>query len=124
MRFGSPSSTSNLLLRFFLLRQLLAFSDFLELRVELRQLGGIQRQLGDATLVVDRLRRLIRHGALDVVDGNVIAEHRPRVGVRLLDGRAGALTERIGSLSPVPAQTGPSRENQLEGPSLLPKPHQ
>jgi len=32
------------------------------------------RQLGDAALVKDRLRRLIRHGALDVVDGTERSE--------------------------------------------------
>ena len=33
-------------LEFFLLRQLLAFGDFLKLRVEVRQFGGVQAQLG------------------------------------------------------------------------------
>ena len=40
------------------------------------------------------LRGLVGDGALDVVDGNVIAEDRPRVRVRLLDGRAGEADER------------------------------
>ncbi len=46
-------------------------------------------ELGNAALVIDRHRGLVGDGALDVVDGNVIAEDRPRVRVRLLDGRAG-----------------------------------
>ena len=76
-----------------LLGQLLAFGDLLKLRVELRQLTGVQAQLGDAALVIDRHRGLVRHGALDVVDADVIAEDRPRVRVRLLDGRAGEADE-------------------------------
>ena len=41
------------------------------------------------------IRGLVGDGALDVVDGNVIAEDGPRVRVRLLDGRAGqAKSER------------------------------
>src|SRR5690606_31442713 len=60
-----------------------------ELRVERRQLSGVQAELGDTALVVDRHRGLVGDGALDVVDGDVVAEHRPRVRVRLLDGRAG-----------------------------------
>ena len=49
----------------FLLRPLLAFGDLLELRVQLRQLGGIQGQLGDATIVIDRHRGVVGDGALD-----------------------------------------------------------
>ena len=47
-------------LELLLLRQFLAFGDFLELRVQLRQRGGVQRQLGDAAFVIDRLGRLDR----------------------------------------------------------------
>ncbi len=74
---------------YFYLCPLLAFGDFLKLRVELRQLGGVQAELGNAALVIDRHRGLVGDGALDVVDADVIAEDRPRVRVRLLDGRAG-----------------------------------
>ena len=81
-------------LELLLLRQLLAFGDLLELLVDLRQLGGVQAQLGDAALVVDRHRGLVGDGALDVVDADVIAEDRPRVRVGLLDGRAGEADER------------------------------
>ena len=38
--------------------------------------------------------RLVLDGALDVVDADVVAEDRPRVGVGLLDGRAGEADER------------------------------
>lgn len=41
---------------FLLLRQFLAFGDFLKLRVQLRQFGGVQAQIGDAALVIDRHR--------------------------------------------------------------------
>lgn len=44
--------------------------------------------LGVAPFVVDRYGGLVGVGALDVVDGNVIAEDRPRIRVRLLDGSA------------------------------------
>ena len=81
-------------LELLLLRQLLAFGDFLKLRVQLRQFGGVQAQLGNAALVIDRHRGFVGDGALDVVDGNVIAKDRPRVRVRLLDGRAGEPDER------------------------------
>lgn len=103
-------------LELLLLRQLLAFGDLFKLRVELRQFGGIQAQLGtegakwgdgdgqrnalgearpsgaaresNAALVIDRHRGLVGDGALDVVDADVITEDRPRVRVRLFDGRA------------------------------------
>ena len=39
------------------------------------------------------LRGRVGDGALDVVDADVIAEDRPRVRVRLLDGRAGEADE-------------------------------
>lgn len=84
------------------LGQLLAFGDLLKLRVELRQLAGIQAQLGNAALVIDRHRGLVRDGALDVVDGNVIAKDRPRIRVRLLDGRAGELLLWIASFQRLP----------------------
>ena len=45
-------------------------------------------------LVSDRPRGLVGDGVLDVGDGNVIAEDRPRVRVRLLDGRANEADER------------------------------
>ena len=77
----------------FLLRELFAFGDLLELRIEPGQLGGIEGQLGDAAFVVDRHGGLVGHGALDVVDGDVVAEHRPGVGVGLLDRRAGEADE-------------------------------
>lgn len=77
----------------FLLRQFLAFGDLLKLRVQLRQRAGVQAQLGDAALVIDRHRGLVGDGALDVVDADVIAEDRPCVRVRLLDGRAGEADE-------------------------------
>ena len=92
MRFGSPTSASSaapLRLEFLLLGQFLAFSDFLKLRVKLRQFGGVQAELGNAALVLDRHRGLVGNGALNIVDGNVIAENRPRVRIRLFDGRAG-----------------------------------
>ncbi len=57
-------------LELLLLRQLLAFGDFLKLRVELRQLGGVQAELGNPALVIDRHRGLVGDGALDFVDGD------------------------------------------------------
>ena len=71
-----------------LARLLFSFSDLLKLRVELRQFRSVQCKLGNAALVLHRHRGPVRHGPLDVVDGHVIAKHRPRVGVGLLDGCA------------------------------------
>ena len=72
----------------------LAFGRLLELGVDLRPLGRLQLQLGQPALVVDRHRRAVVDGALDVVDADVVAEHRARVGVGLLDRRAGEADER------------------------------
>lgn len=76
-----------------LLLQLLSFGDRFELLVDPRQLAFVQPQLGDAALVIDCHRRLVGHGALDVVDADVIAEDRARIGVRLLDRCAGEADE-------------------------------
>ncbi len=59
-----------------LLLRLLSFGDRFELLVDPRQLAFVQPQLGNAALVIDRHRRLVGHGALDVVDAVVIAEDR------------------------------------------------
>ena len=71
----------------------LAFGGFLEIRVDLRLFRRLQLQLGEAAFVVDGHGRLVLDGALDVVDADVIAEDRPRVGVGLLDRRAGEADE-------------------------------
>ena len=55
--------------------------------------SGAARE-SNAALVIDRHRGLVGDGALDVVDADVIAENRPRVGIRFLDGRAGEPDER------------------------------
>ena len=81
-------------LELLLARQLFAFGDLFELLVDLRQLACVQPELGDAALVVDRHRGLVGDGALDVVDADVVAEDRARVGVGLLDRRAGEADER------------------------------
>ena len=73
---------------------LLALGRLLELRVDLRPLGLVERELGQPALVVDRHRGAVLHGALDVVDADVVAEHRARVGVLQLDRRAGEADER------------------------------
>ena len=63
------------------LPQFLAFGDLFKLRIDLRQLGCVQAELGNAALVIDRHCGLVGDGSLDVVDGNVIAEDSPRVRV-------------------------------------------
>src|SRR5438067_4166220 len=65
--------------------QLFAFSDLLELLVNLRQLACTEPKLGDAALIINRNRRLISDGALDVVNADVITEHGARIGIRFLD---------------------------------------
>jgi hypothetical protein len=77
-----------------LLLRLLSFGDRFEFLVDIRQIVLVQPKLGDAALVIDRRRRLVGHGALYVVDADVIAEDRARIGVRLLDRCAGEADER------------------------------
>ena len=72
----------------------LAFRRFLEVGVDLRPLGLVQRELCQPALVEDRHGRAILDGALDVVDADVVAEHRAGVGVLQFDGRAGEADER------------------------------
>ena len=50
--------------------------------------------LGQSALVVDRHGCAVLDGSFDVVDADVIAEHRTRVGVLKLDRRAGEADER------------------------------
>lgn len=52
--------------------------------------------VGQPALVVDGRRRAIEHGALDVVDADVVVEHRTRIGIVLLDWRAGETGLRPG----------------------------
>ena len=73
---------------------LLAFGRLLELGVDLRPLCLVERELGQPALVVDRHRGAVLHGALNVVDADVVAEHGARIGVRELDRRAGEADER------------------------------
>ncbi len=72
-----------------LLGDFLAFGCLLEIGINLRLLVLLELQLGESALVIDRHGRLVFHRAQDVVDADVIAEHRPRVRVGLFDGRAG-----------------------------------
>ena len=73
---------------------LLAFGGVLEVRVDLRPLGFVERELGEAAFVVDGHRGAVLHGALDVVDADVVTEHGARVGILELDRRAGEADER------------------------------
>ena len=76
------------------MRQFLALGGFLEIRVNLRLFRRLQLQLGEAALVEDRHGGLVLDGALDVVNGNVVTKHRPRVGVGFFNRRAGEADER------------------------------
>ena len=73
---------------------LLALGRLLEIRVDVRTRGFVQRQLREAALVVNRHRGAVLHGTLDVVDADVVPEHGPGVGVLELDGRAREADER------------------------------
>ena len=73
---------------------LLALGRLLEIRVDVRTRGFVQRQLREAALVVNRHRGAVLHGTLDVVDADVVAEHGPGVGILELDGRAREADER------------------------------
>jgi len=83
-----------LALELLLALDLLALGHLLELGVDLRALGLLQLELGEPALVVDRDRGLVLDSALDVVDADVVAEDRARVGVGLLDRRAREADER------------------------------
>ena len=74
--------------------RLLAFRHLLEVRVDLRLLVLAQLDLGQATFVEDAHRGLVLHGLLDVVDVDVLAEHRRRALVLRLNGRAREPDER------------------------------
>ena len=72
----------------------LVLCHLLELRINFRPFVLVEFQVREAALVVDGDRGLIVDGALDVVDADVIAKNRARVGVGLLDGSAGKSDER------------------------------
>ena len=76
-----------------LLVLVLTFGDFLEVAVNLGQLGVLEAQLGHAALVVDWYRGAVGHGLLDVVDADVVTEDPAGIGVGLLDGGAGEADE-------------------------------
>ena len=78
----------------FLVGQFLALGGFLEVRINLRLLRRLQLQFGEAAFVEDRHGGLVLNSTLDVVDGNVIAEHGARVGVGLFNRCAGEADER------------------------------
>ncbi len=80
-------------LQLFLPRDLFVFGDLLEFGIDLRLLRGLERQLGEPALVVDRHGGAVGHGALDVIDTDVVTEHGNGTGVLLLDGRAGEADE-------------------------------
>ena len=73
---------------------LFAFGCFLKLGVDVRPLGLFQFQLGEPAFVVDGYGGAISYRPLDVVNADVVAEHRACVGVGLLDGGAGEADER------------------------------
>ena len=73
---------------------LLVLDDFLDVLVQCVDLLPIDVQLRQPALVVDRHRRLVVHGVLDVVDRDVIAEDAARVAILQRDRRAGEADER------------------------------
>ena len=81
-------------LEFLLALDLLALGQFLEFGVDLRPLRGLQLELGEPALVIDRHCRAVDDRALDVVDADVVAKDGARIGVGLLDRRAGEADER------------------------------
>ena len=80
-------------LELFLLRLRLALRDFFKLGVECGEFTFEQSEFGNAALVVDWHGCPIGHSLLDVVDADVVAKHRPRVGIGLFDRRAGEANE-------------------------------
>jgi hypothetical protein len=81
-------------LQLLLVFEFLAFSRLLEVLVQTRPFFFLQFQPGQAAFVVDGHGRAVLDRPLNVVNADVIAEHGPRVGVGLLDRRAGEAYER------------------------------
>lgn len=73
---------------------LLVLDHFLDVLVQRVDFLAVDGQLGQPALVVDRHRRLVVHGVLDVVDRDVIAEDPACVAVLQRDRRAGETDER------------------------------
>ena len=78
----------------FLALDLLAFGGFLEIGVDAGPLGVAESQTSETALVVDRHRRLVLHGTLDIVDAYVVTENSSGVSVGELDGSSGEANER------------------------------
>ena len=72
----------------------LALGRLFELGIDFRPLGLVQLQPGQAALVVDGHRGPIRDRPLDVVDADVVAEHRPGVLIAEFQRRAGKADKR------------------------------
>jgi hypothetical protein len=72
---------------------LLAFGYLLELGIDPRLLGFVKAQLGEPAFLVDRDGRLVLHGALNVVNTDVVAENLAGALVLKLDGCAGEANE-------------------------------
>ena len=72
---------------------LLALGRLLEPGVDVRPFVLVEGELGEAALVVDWYRRLVLDRALDVVDADVVAEHRAGVGVLERDRCSGEADE-------------------------------
>ena len=77
----------------FLAGRLFALGGLLEVGVDVRPFPIVQAKLGEPALVVDRNRGLVLNCAPDVVDADVVAEHRSRIGVLALNRRAGKADE-------------------------------
>ena len=73
---------------------LLALGGLLEVGVDVWAFPFVERQPGEAALVVDRHGGAVLHGALDVVDADVVAKDGAGAGVRQFDGGAGEADER------------------------------
>ena len=84
-----------------------AFGSLLKIRVDLRTLFRLQLQFGQAALVINWHRRFVFHGALNVVDRNVVTKNRSRIRVAFFDWRPSEANEGSvwKSIAHVPGKT-------------------
>lgn len=81
-------------------RILFVFDDFVDVFVQLVDLGTVAINLDQTTFVVDRNRGTVIDRVLNVVDADVVAEDAASVFVFLVNRRAGEADElRLGNAS-------------------------
>src|ERR1022692_395314 len=81
-------------LEFLLFLDFLAFGGFLEVWIDLGSFLSLQLQLGQAAFIVDTDRDLVFHGALNVINVDVVAKYRRSAAIAAFDGSSRKADER------------------------------